>query len=92
MRMATQPVEASSARQEMHSQPTSTGSLDVSAVDRCLTSKRTVTATNTGVSDTEDELNSELESPAAVSDQGVVSDRDPAKDDELDQDFSGRTN
>ena len=40
-----------------------------------------MTATNTGVSDTEDELNSESESPAAVSDQEVVSDRDPAKDD-----------
>ena len=50
----------------MFAQPT--GSRDVGAVDRSLTSKRTVAAT-TGVSDTEDELDSELESPAVVSDQ-----------------------
>ena len=86
MRIATLPDEDPSARQEVHSQPT--GSLDVSAVDQSLTSKRTVTAANTGVPVTEDELNNEPESPAVVSDQEVLSDRNPAKDDELDHKYS----
>ena len=63
-----------------------TGSGDVSAVDRSLTSKRTVAAT-IGVSDTKDEL----ESPAVVIDREMLSNRDPAKDDELDQ-FSEEAN
>ena len=91
-RMATQPVEAPGARSDVHSQPTSTGSVDVSAVDRSLTSKRTVAATNTAVSDSDDELNSELVSPATVSDQGNLSDRDPPKDNELDHEFSEEAN
>ena len=49
-KLATQPVEAPGARTDVQSQPTSTGSLDMSAVDQSLTSKRTV-ADNTGVSD-----------------------------------------
>ena len=76
----------------MHSQTTGTGSFDVRAVDRSLTSKRSVTATNTDVSNTEDELNSEPESPAAVSDPEIVLDRDPAKEDKLEQDFSEEAN
>ena len=80
-RTATQPFGAPSARTDVHSQPTSTFSGDGSAVDRSLTSNRTV-ADNTGVSDMEDELCSERESP------DVVSDRDPAKDDKLDQERS----
>ena len=91
-RTATQPVEAPGASQEVHSQPNGTGSLDVSAVGWSLTSKRTVTVVNTGVSDTEDKLNSELESAAVVSDQEVLSDRDPAKDNGLDQEFSEEAN
>ena len=86
-RVATQPVKALGARTDVHAQPTSTGSGDVGAVDQSLTSKRTVAAT-TGVSGTEDELDSEPESPAVLSDQEVLSDRDPAKDDELDQELS----
>ena len=73
----------------VHSQPTNTSSLDVSAVDRSLTSKRTIVA---GVSDSEDELNSEPGAPAVVSYREVLSDRDPAKDDELDQEFSEEAN
>ena len=42
-------------------------------MDRSLTSKRTVTAANTGVSDTENELDSEPESPAVISDQEMLS-------------------
>ena len=91
-RTATQPVEAPTARSEVHSQPTSTGSVYVSAVDWSLTSKRSVTATNTGVSDSEDDLNIEPESLAAVSNQGDLSHRDPPKDDELDQEFSEEAN
>ena len=53
---ATQRVEAASARSEVHSQPSSTGSVDVNAVDRSLTRKRTVAEADTGVSDTEDEV------------------------------------
>ena len=79
-RTANWPVEVPGARTDVHAQPTGTG--DVSAVDRSLTINRTMTAT-TGVSDTEDEL----ESPAVVCDQEVLSDRDPAKDNELDQEF-----
>ena len=56
-----------------------------------LTSKRTVAAT-TGVSYLEDELDSESESPAIVCDREVLSDRDPAKDDKLDQEFSEEAN
>ena len=51
VRLATQPVEAPGARSEVHSQPTGTGSVDVSAVDQSLSSKRTVAAANSGVSD-----------------------------------------
>ena len=91
-RLTTQPVEAPGARSEVHSQSTGTGSVDVSAMDRSLTSKRTVAATNTGVSDSEDDLNSEPESPAADSDEGNLSNRDPPKDDELDQEFSEEAN
>ena len=68
-RTATQPVEAPCARPEVHSQPTGTSSLDVSAVDQFLTSKKTVAATTTGVSDSDDELQSELGSPAGGSDR-----------------------
>ena len=49
-------------------------------------------AANTGVSDTEDELDCEPESPAVVNDWEVLSDRDPANDDELDQEFSEEAN
>ena len=62
--LATQPVEAPSARSEVHSQHTGTGSVDVSAA-------------NTGVSDYEDDLDSEPESPAAVSDQGNLTGTHP---------------
>ena len=82
-RTATQPVEAPSARQEVYSQPTSTGNGDGSAVDRFLTSSRTVAADNTGVSDMEDELCSEPESPAVTSDREVLSDRNPTREDEV---------
>ena len=74
VRVTTQlPVEAPGARSEVHSQPTGTSSVDVSDVDWSLTSKGNGAADNTGVSDSEDELNSELESPALVSDQEVLS-------------------
>ena len=89
---ATQPVLASGTRSEVHSQPTGIGSVDVSAVDRSLISKRTATAANTGLSDTEDKLNSEPESPVVVSNLEVLSDREPPKDDELDQEFSEEAN
>ena len=92
VRMATQPVEAHGARTDVHSQPTGTGSEDGSTVDRSLTSKRTVAADNTGVSDIEDELCSEPESPDVVSDREVLSDRGPAKDEKLDQEFSEEAN
>ena len=85
---ATQPIEAPGARSEV--QPT--GSVDGSAVDRSLTSKRTVADDNTGVSDTEDVLNSEPASPAVFSDQEVLSDRGLPKDNELDQEFSEEAN
>ena len=84
----TQPVEAPGARSGV--QPT--GSVDVSAVDQSLTSKRTVAAANTGVSDTEDKLDREPESPAVISDQEILSDRDPPKDDKFDQEFSEESN
>ena len=90
-RVATQPVEAPFARPDVDSQPTGTGSGDVSAVEWSLTSKRTVAAT-TGVSDTEDELDSEPESAAVLSDQEVLSNREPAKDDKPDQEFSEEAN
>ena len=61
-------------------------------MDWSLTSKRTVTAANTGVSDIEDELDNEPESPAVISDQEVLSDRDRPKDDELDQEISEEAN
>ena len=48
--------------------------------DQSLTSKKTVAA---GVSDSEDVLHSELESPVSVRDQGDLSDRGRPKDDEL---------
>ena len=80
VRIATQPVEALGARSDVDR-----------AVDRSLTSKRTVAA-KIGVSETEDELDSEPESPAVVSDREVLSDMDPAKDDELDQEFSEEAN
>ena len=86
-RTATQPVEASGDRTDVHPQPTHTGSGDGSAVDRSHISGRTV-AHNTGVSDIKDELCSELKSPDVASDQEVLSDRDPTKDDELDQELS----
>ena len=92
MRTATQPVEAPSARSNVHSQHTSTSSGDGSVMDRSFTSKRTLAADNTGVSDMEDELCSEPESPDVVSDWEVLSDRDPAKDDELDQELSEEAN
>ena len=38
-RTATQSVEAPGARSKIHAQPNGTGSVDVSAVDRSLTSK-----------------------------------------------------
>ena len=91
VRTTTQPVEAPGARTDVLAQPTGTSSGDMSDMDRSLTSKRTVAAT-TGVSDTEDELDSELESPAVVCDREVLSDRDPAKDDKLDQEFSEEAN
>ena len=87
MRMATQPVDVPGARTDVSTQPTSTGSGDVGVVDRSLTSTRTVTAT-TAMSDTEDELDSEPESPPAVSDREMLSDSDPARDDKLDQEHS----
>ena len=90
-RTATQPVEVPGARTDVFAQPTSTSSGDAGTVDWSLTSKRTVVAT-TGVSDTEDELDSEPESPAAVSDREVLSDRDPPKDDKLDQELSEEGN
>ena len=65
-RTATQPVEAPDARTDVFAQPTGTVSGDVGAVGRSLTGTAGAT---TGVSDTEDELDSELESPAVVSDQ-----------------------
>ena len=70
-RMATQPIEAPGARSDGHSQPTGTGSGDGSAVDRSLTSSRTVAADNTGECDIEDELCSELASPDVASDREV---------------------
>ena len=88
---ATQPVEAPGARTDVFAQPTGTGSEDVGAVNLSLTGKRTVAAT-TGVCDTEDELDSERESLAVVSDREVLSDRDPAKDHELDQELSEEAN
>ena len=88
-RMATQPVEAPGARTDMQSQPASTGSLDMSAVDRSLTSKGTI-ADNTGVCDSEDEQNNKPNSPAVV--REVLSDMDPVKDDKLNQEFSEEAN
>ena len=82
--LATYPVETPGARTDVNSQPTGTGSADISAVDRSLTSKRTVAADNTGVSDMEDEQHSEPESPDVVSDWEVLSDRDTPKEDEFD--------
>ena len=90
--MATQPAEAPGARSDVHSQPTGTSSGGSCALDRSLTNKRTVAADNTGVSDMEDELYSEPESPDVVSDWELLSDRDPAKDDELDQKLSEEAN
>ena len=87
VRMDTQPVEAPGARTNVCTQLTSTGSGDIGVVDRSLSSTRTVAAA-TGVSDTEDELHSEPESPAAVSDREVLSDRDPVRDDKHDQGHS----
>ena len=49
-------------------------------------------AATSGVSDIEDELNSEPESPAVVCDQESLSDRDPVKDGDLDQEFSEEAN
>ena len=91
-RFATQPVETPGARTDVHSHPTGTGSGDGSVVDRSLTSNRTVAADSTGVSDIEDKLCSELESPDVASDQEVLSDRDPAKDDKLNQELSEEAN
>ena len=48
---------------------------------------RTVAATNTGVSDSDDELHSEPGSTAGDSDQGEFSDRDPHKHEGLDQEL-----
>ena len=59
MRLATQPVEAPGATSEVLSQPTGTGIVDVRLVDQSLTSKKTVVAATTGVSDSEDDLHSE---------------------------------
>ena len=89
-RSATQPVEALGASSDVHFQPTSTGSTDGSAVDRSLSSSRTV-ADSTGVYDT-DELDSEPESPAAMSDREMLSDRDPVKKDKLQQEVSEEAN
>ena len=72
-------------------QPTSASGRDGSAVNRSLTSTRTV-ADNTGVSDTEDKMASEPESPTAESDREILSDRDPVKEDELDQEHSEEAN
>ena len=67
----------------MCTQHTGTGS-DVGVVDQSLTSTRTVAAT-TGVSDTEDEMDSEPESLAAVSDWEVLSDSEPVKEDNMEE-------
>ena len=63
VRTATQTVEACSARTDVCTLPTGN---DVGVVDWSLISTRTEAAP-TGVSDTEDEMDSEPESPAAVS-------------------------
>ena len=68
---ATQPVEAPCASSDVQFQPTDTTCGDGSAVDRSLTCTRTV-AENTGVSDSEDEMASAPESPAAESDRNFV--------------------
>ena len=47
-RMATLSVEALGASTDVHSHPTVTGSGDGSAVDRSLTSSKTVAADNSG--------------------------------------------
>ena len=91
-RFSTQPVKAPCATADVLSQPTGTSSGDGSAVDRSLTSSRTVAADNTGVSDIEDKLCSELEFPDVASDREVLSDRDLAKDDKLDQELSEEAN
>ena len=51
-RIATQPVEALGARDEVKYQPTGTGSEIVRPVEQSFTSKKSVPATATGVSDT----------------------------------------
>ena len=90
-RTATQLVEAPGASSDVQFQHTGTGSGDGSAVDQSLTSTRTV-IDNTGVSDTEDEMASEPESPAAESDRDLLSDTDPVKEDKLDQEHSEEAN
>ena len=75
------------ASSDVQLQPTGTNSKDGSTVDLSLTSSRTVTD-NTSVSDTEDEMASEPESPAAESDRQLLSDRDPVREDKLDQEHS----
>ena len=91
-RTAAQPVEATGARTKVHSQPTVNGSLDVSAVDRSLTSKKTLAATTTGVPDSDDEMPSDPGSPAGGSDRDILSDRDMPKDEGLDQELSEEAN
>ena len=86
---STQPVEAPCASTDV--QPASTGSKDGSTVDQSLTSTRTVTDI-TGVSDSEDEMASELESPAAESDREFFSDRDPVREHKLHQEHSEEAN
>ena len=91
-KIATQPIEAPSARSEVLSQPTSTSSVDLRPVDQSLTFRKTIAAANTGVSDSEDDLHSKPESPAAVSDQGDLSDRNTPKDKELGKELSEEAN
>ena len=64
--------------------------MDVRPVDQSLTSRKTVTAT--GASDSDDNLHSEPDSPASVSDQGELSNRDTPKYEELDQELSEEAN
>ena len=86
-----QPVQAPGASSDMKLQPTGTSSRDDSAMDRSLTSTRTVTD-NTGVSHAEDEMASEPESPVTESDWEVLSDRDPVTEYMLDQEHTEEAN
>ena len=76
-KLATQPVEAPGARSVVHSQSTGTGSEEVRPVDQSLTSKKTIPVDATGLSahsDSEDDQCSETSSSAgAIEDQGELS-------------------